>query len=191
MGDESWFQYIYPSSEMFARSPADVILWTPQAIGANKIMITLFFTARKLSALDVMPKGWKYNQLYFVDKIVPGLKRGKVSFARRKPGSTFWVHMYNSMCHNGAKITSEFQEDHLARMPHSPDSPDISACDFWLFGMLKGIPKDRELVSSEETEVAIADVWNVITSDDVQSVFCNWMSRLTLVIENGGEHIPE
>jgi hypothetical protein len=88
-GDESWFQCIYPSSEMFARSPADVILWTRQAIGANKIMITLFFTTRTRIVLDVIPKGWKYNQRYLVDNVVPGLKRGKMSFARRKPGSSF------------------------------------------------------------------------------------------------------
>jgi hypothetical protein len=154
-------------------------------------MITLFFTARKLIVLDVMPKGWKYNQLYFIDNIVPGLKRGKMSFARPKPGSTFWAPMDTSMWHTGAKITSEFQKHHLARMPHPPYSPDISPCDFWLFGMLKGILKDRELVSSEEIEVANPDVWNSLTSDDVQSVFRHWMSRLTWVIENGGEDIPE
>jgi hypothetical protein len=190
-GDESWFQYIYPSSEMFVRSLTDVIPRTRQAIGAKKIMIKLFFTARKLIVLDVMPKGWKSNQLYFVDSIVPGLKRAKMSFARRKPGSTFLVQMDNSMCHNEAKIISEFQKHHLARMPHSPYSPYISPCDFWLFGMLKGILKDREFASSEEIEVAIAGVWNDLTSDDMQSVFPNWMSRLSWVIENGGEYIPE
>jgi hypothetical protein len=57
--------------------------------------------------------------------------------------------------------------------------------------MLKEILKDREFVSSEEIEVAIADVWDGLTSDDVQSVFCDWMSGLTWVIENGGEYIPE
>jgi hypothetical protein len=170
-GDESWFQYIYPSSEIFALSPADVIPRTRQVIGAKRIMITLFFTVRKLILLDVMLKGWKCNQLYFVDNRVPGLRRGKMSFARRKPGSTFWVDMDNSMCHNGANITSEFQKHHLARMPHPSDSPDISPCGFWLFGMLKGIRKDREFVSSEEIEVAIADVWNGFASDDVQSIF--------------------
>jgi histone-lysine N-methyltransferase SETMAR len=99
--------------------------------------------------------------------------------------------MGHLMSHNGAKITSEFQKHHLARMLHPPDSPDRSPCDFWLFGMLKGILKDREFVSSEEIEVAIADVWNSLTSDDGQSVFRHWMSRLTWIIENGGEYIPE
>jgi hypothetical protein len=130
-------------------------------------MITMFFTARKLIVLDVIPKGWKYNQLSFVDDKVRGLKRGKMSFGRHKPGSTFCVHMDNSMCHHRAHITSEFQKHHLARMPHPPYSPDISPCDFWLLGMVKGIRNDREFVSSEEIEVGIAEVWNSLTSDDV------------------------
>jgi hypothetical protein len=57
--------------------------------------------------------------------------------------------------------------------------------------MLKGILKDREFVSSEEIEVWIADGWNRLTSDDVQRVFRHRMSRLTWVIENGDEYIPE
>jgi hypothetical protein len=35
-GDESWFRYISPSSQMFARSREDVIPRTRQAIGAKK-----------------------------------------------------------------------------------------------------------------------------------------------------------
>jgi hypothetical protein len=69
-GDEFWFQYIYPSSEMFTRSPADVIPKMRQAIGAKMIMIRLFFTARKLIVRDIMPKGWKYNQLSSVQKVL-------------------------------------------------------------------------------------------------------------------------
>jgi hypothetical protein len=75
-GDKPWFQYSrsYPSSKMFARLPTDVILRTQQAIGTNQTLITLFFTGRKLIVLDLLPKGGKFNQLYFVDYIFPDLK---------------------------------------------------------------------------------------------------------------------
>jgi hypothetical protein len=64
-GDESWFRYSYPSSRMFARSPAVVIPRTRQAIGAKKTVIMSFFTARKTIVLDVLPKCYKYNQQSF------------------------------------------------------------------------------------------------------------------------------
>jgi histone-lysine N-methyltransferase SETMAR len=189
--NESWFQYIYQSSEMFARSLADVIPRIQQAIGAKKIMMTMFFTGRRLIMLAIIPRGGQYNQLYFVDNILPDLKKGKLGFTRRMPGSTFWVHMNNSMCHNEAKIASEFVQHHLARMPHPPYSWDISPCVFWLFGLLKGILKDRKFTSSYEISAAIADVWNRLSFDDVQALFRNWMSHLAWVIENGGEYIKE
>jgi hypothetical protein len=58
------------------------------------------------------------------------------------PPATFWVHMDNPMCHDGSKVVSKFDKYQIARLPHPPDSPDLSPCDFWLFGMLKKILKD-------------------------------------------------
>jgi hypothetical protein len=70
-GDESWFQYSYPSSKMFARSATDVIPRTRHANGTKKNMITILFTGCKLTVLDILPKGSRFNQLYFVDYIFP------------------------------------------------------------------------------------------------------------------------
>jgi hypothetical protein len=44
-----------PPLKMFARSAAEVILRTRQAVGAKKTMITAFFTAKKRIALYVLP----------------------------------------------------------------------------------------------------------------------------------------
>jgi hypothetical protein len=61
-GNESCFRYCYPSSTMFARAPSEVIPRAQQTIGAKKTMITIFFTARQLILLNVLPKGSKFNQ---------------------------------------------------------------------------------------------------------------------------------
>jgi hypothetical protein len=52
-GDESWFQYSDPSAKMFAQSLTHVIPKTQQAIKMKQTMITIFFTRRKLSILDI------------------------------------------------------------------------------------------------------------------------------------------
>jgi hypothetical protein len=83
------------------------------------------------------------------------------------------------MCHNGSEVVLKFEKHHISRLPHPPYSPDTSPCDFWLFGMLKGVLKHREFNLSDEIEEAITKVW-----DEMQRVFHNWMSRLTWVIEN-------
>jgi hypothetical protein len=79
-GDESWFRYCYPSSTMFARAPSEVIPRTRQTIGGKETMITIFFTARQLILLDVLPTGSKFNQPYFINSAFPDLKRKARTF---------------------------------------------------------------------------------------------------------------
>jgi hypothetical protein len=79
---------------------------------------------------------------------------------------------------------SKFETHHVSRFPHPPYSPDISPCNFWLFGTLKGNLKDQESNSSNEIEEAIFGIWDDFTFDNVQSVFQNWMRRLAWIIGN-------
>jgi hypothetical protein len=96
--------------------------------------------------------------------------------------------MNNLMCHNGRKVTDELGNLKLDRVPHSPYSPDLSPCDFWLFGMLKQRIKDRAFAMIEEILNAVRDVWSGVTLEELQSVFLNWMERLEYVIEHEGEY---
>jgi hypothetical protein len=99
--------------------------------------------------------------------------------------------MDNSVCHTESKVTLKIKKNHISRMPHPPDSPEINRCDFWLFGTLKQILRDREFPSSDKIEDAIAQAWNDLAFDDIQSVFRDWTRRLAWVAENDREHIRE
>jgi hypothetical protein len=102
-----------------------------------KTMVAIFFTSTRLLVLNFIPKGTKFNQDYFIDTVLPSLYSEKRRIARRNGLPSFSVHMGNSMCHNGAKITEKLEKRHVARAPHPPYLPDLSSCDFWLFGILK------------------------------------------------------
>jgi hypothetical protein len=173
------------------RAPSEVIPRTRQTIGVKQTMITIFFTACQLILLDVLPKGSKFNQQYFIDCVFPDLKTENLSFRGRTPLATFWVHMDNSMCHNESKVMSKLDKHHNARLSDPPYSPDLNPYHFWLFGMLKGILKDREFHSHDEIEEVTMMAWNDLTFDEVHSVFHNWMNRFRWVIENRGEYITE
>jgi hypothetical protein len=51
--------------------------------------------------------------------------------------------------------------------------------------------KDREFHSHEDIEEVITVAWNDLTVEDVQSIFYDWMRRLTWAIEHEGEYILE
>jgi transposase len=96
--------------------------------------------------------------------------------------------MENSMWYNWAKITEKPEKRHIARAPHPPYSPDLSPCDFRLFGILKQKMKERVFQSEGEILAAVTESWNEFTFEDIQRVFHNWMERLIWVIANSGEY---
>jgi hypothetical protein len=153
-------------------------------------MITVFSTAKKRIVFDVFSRGSTFNQLYFIDNIFPNLKTANLTFRRQKKESTFSMHMDDSIYHNGLKVPSKIKKDHISRM-HPPYSTDISPYDLWSFWMLKHILRDREFCSSDDIEDAIAQIWNDLTFDDVQSVSRDWIRHLAWVAENDGEYISE
>jgi transposase len=173
---------------MLATSAREVVPRTKQNISAKKTMVTVFFTSTRLLLLNFLPEGTKFNQNYFVDTVLPNLYSEKRQIARRKGLPSFSVHMDNSMCHNGAKITEKLEKRHITRAPHPPYSPDLIPRDFWLFGILKQKKKERVFQSEEQILAAITERWNELTFEDIQRVFHNWMEHLIWVIANRGEY---
>jgi hypothetical protein len=96
--------------------------------------------------------------------------------------------MDNSMCHNGRKVTDEFDDLKLQRITHPSYSPYLSPCDFWLFGMLKQKMKDREFSGVEEIINAVQEIWREVTLERLQSVFFNWIERFEYAIEHDKEY---
>jgi hypothetical protein len=98
---------------MYASSLTDIIPRTWQAIGTKQTMTMIFLTGRKLIVLSILPKGSKFNQLYFADYILPDLQKENVDFHHRIPQATFSAHKDSSICHNGPKVASKFEKHHV------------------------------------------------------------------------------
>jgi hypothetical protein len=69
-----------------------------------------------LLALNFLLKGANFNQNFIIDTVRPNLYGEKRRIARRKGLPSFSVHMNNSMCHNGAKITEKLEKDILREL---------------------------------------------------------------------------
>jgi hypothetical protein len=75
-GDESWFLYPTYEDSMFAPSAREVVPRTQQNISVKKTTVTIFFTSTRLWVLNLLPKGTKFNQDYFIDTVLPNLYTG-------------------------------------------------------------------------------------------------------------------
>jgi hypothetical protein len=89
------------------------------------------------------------------------------------------------MCHNARKISLELEHNKTERAHHPVYSSNISPCDFRLFGFLKEKLKEQELSKSNEIIEAIVTICNDVTLKELQSVFSEWIQRVTWVIERG------
>jgi hypothetical protein len=140
--DESWVCYLIESDSMFARRCQEVIPRLRPGISINRVVIPAFFTAWQSIALDILLKGQKYNQKYFVDNIFPSLLNEKKHFSRQKAVINFSVHMDNSMCHIEHRVVDELSRLKIRRALYPLCSPYISLCDFWMFGHFNRKRKD-------------------------------------------------
>jgi hypothetical protein len=77
---------------------------------------------------------------------VPQLRKRSlfpISVWTKSLDDAYLIHRH-SKSHDGGKIQEKFCRKGLMHCPHPPDSPDLSPCDFWFFGMAKEKMKDRE-----------------------------------------------
>jgi hypothetical protein len=165
-----------------------VALRTKQNVSTRRTIITIFFTFTGLLVLNFLPTGTQFNQDYSIDAIFPELYGEMTRIARCKGAPGFSVHMDNSMCHSRAKITEKLATKYIVRALHPSYSPDLSPCDFWLFGMSKEKMKNKMFRSGQYILVTITRSWNELTFEDIHKVFGNWMGRLIWVIANSGEY---
>jgi hypothetical protein len=86
--DESWFRHVYPAGTMYAKSPCDITSCVRNGIGTSKVLIVIFTGTRPL-VLKALPKGWKFNQNYFLEEVLRSLSRRKMANRRKKLSSIF------------------------------------------------------------------------------------------------------
>jgi hypothetical protein len=116
------------------------------------------------------------------------IREENVRFRRKHSGGNYLLHMDNSRCHNGKKITTEIEHRRFARAPYPYYSPHLSLCDFWLFDLMKHNLKDREIQEIQALISALTSIRDDLTFEDVQVVFLDWMERLSWVISNNGDY---
>jgi histone-lysine N-methyltransferase SETMAR len=133
-GDESWYYWSYEHQSQWSTSRATVPTRTFQKIDTTKSMFTFIFSGYGLLTLNQFPKGQKMNSQYFCDVVLQETKEALTSIPGKSGIEGMMIHSDNCIVHNSGRTTRQFQDFQVTRLPHPPDSPDISPCDFWFFG---------------------------------------------------------
>jgi hypothetical protein len=73
-------------------------------------------------------------------------------------------------------------------MDHPPYSPDLAACDFWLFPKLKNALKGQRFADLSDVKSNVNALLRGITENDFQDCFRQWYNHLTKCIASQGEY---
>jgi histone-lysine N-methyltransferase SETMAR len=98
-------------------------------------------------------------------------------------------HHDNARPHTAQLTTDYLKEKKVKIMRHSPYSPDIALCDFWLFGELKKNLRGRRFGTEEELDAAVMEFFEGIPQEQWLEAFKRWQDRMQRVIDNAGEYI--
>ena len=72
----------------------------------------------------------------------------------------------------------------IKTVPHTPYSPDLPPCDFWLFPKLRGCRYD----TIEEMKEAVTKVIEMLTQEDFHGAFQKLLEQYNKCIATGGDY---
>lgn len=115
----------------------------------------------------------------------------KLRKTRPKKGAKgIFLHFDNSPIHKSQKSKQKPDELGFTLLPHPAYSPDIAPSDFWLFEFIDRSRIALEAVDDNHLISQVQDVLEKIDKTVLGVVFNEWIRRLHMVIESGGEYIP-
>ena len=187
-GDESWFYLKYSFDSKWCTEderPEDI---AKRLQNEEKFMIFASFNCNGLVYLDALPTNTKFNSTYMCNHILEGLNKASHETVEKITKHSKILHIDNARPHNSKMTNEKIKQLGWKRLAHPPYSPDISPCDFFLFGYLKEELRSMKLTSLHDLLNAIEEIIKKIDIKVWQSVYESWIRRLSAVIECNGDY---
>ena len=131
--------------------------------------------------IHLVPTGQTVNKEYYVEV----LREFRERFRWKRPAlfkSGQWhFHQDNTPVHNSILFTDYLTKTGIKTVPHSPYSPDLAPCDFWLFPKLRGCRYE----TIEELKEAVTKVIDTLTQSDFHGAFKKLLERYKCIAAGG------
>ena len=143
-----------------------------------------FFDSTGMIYMLWVPTGQTITKGYYVEVLREFRKR----FRRKRPAlfkSGQWhFHQDNTPVHNSILVTDYLTKMGIKTVPHSPYSPDLAPCNFWLYPKLRGCR--YEII--EEMKEAVTKVIDTLTQEYFHGALQKLLGRYNECIAVGGDY---
>jgi hypothetical protein len=126
------------------------------------------------------------NTKLFIEEVINPVGR---ELARRKelPTQVFF-HCDNASCHRARATRETLEELGLTEMEQPPYSPDIPPSDFFAFEFIKLKMAGSTILTENDLEKRLKQIFQEFMQPLLHSVFQNWMKRLKQTIARKGQY---
>jgi histone-lysine N-methyltransferase SETMAR len=184
--DETWLPFYLEQESMWVPASTTSPTKVKMENRKEKMMLTVAWNAEAFILVKGVERGRTVTAEYFQQEILLPLWK---YYYQTKDTSIYWIHFDNASPHTAETTQDLLKAMGLNVMPQPPYSPDISPCDFYLFGRVKREMRGRKHMTPEETQADFEGILNSITFQERIDVMEEWISRLKKVIETGGEYV--
>uniref|UniRef100_A0A034VDK1 Mariner Mos1 transposase n=1 Tax=Bactrocera dorsalis TaxID=27457 RepID=A0A034VDK1_BACDO len=95
---------------------------------------------------------------------------------------------YSSLNHQSTLVTDCLTKNHILTINHSPYSPDMAPCDFFLFGKMHLPMKGKRYADVEAVQKDCTDILAAIPADELKHSFDMLLDRAKSCIEAEGDY---
>ena len=94
----------------------------------------------------------------------------------------------NAPSHRSKLTTDYLTKNRIVTINHSPYSPDMAPCDFYLFGKLHLGMKGKRYADVDAIQKASTAILNAIPKDDLKKSLDNLLDRANCCIQCEGDY---
>ncbi|EGI70371.1 Histone-lysine N-methyltransferase SETMAR, partial [Acromyrmex echinatior] len=94
----------------------------------------------------------------------------------------------NAPSHRSTLVTDFLTKNHILTINHSPYSPDMAPCDFYLFGKMHLFMKGKRYVDVEDIQRACTTILKDVPLNDIKHSFEMLLDRAKRCIESDGDY---
>lgn len=194
-GDETWcFQYDPETKRQSAEwklpdepNPKK----SRQEKSKVKTMLICFYDSKGIVHREFLPPGQTVTGVFYLGvmkRLLARIRRVRPEY--REPGSWRFLHD-NAPSHRSNLVTDFLTRNHILTVNHSPYSPDLAPCDFFLFGKLHLAMKGKRYADVATIQKATTDILKSIHVPELKHSFELLLDRANRCIEAEGDYFED
>ena len=153
-----------------------------------KSMLICFYDSKGIVHKEFVPTGQTVNAIFYLGVLKRLLHRIRRIRPEYREGGSWRLLHDNAPSHRSTLVTDFLTRNRILTINHSPYSPDMAPCDFYLFGKLHLAMKGKRFASVEAIQKACTDILKDIPVNDLKHSFEKLLDRAKQCIEARGDY---